>query len=257
MSACYELARGLVRGLVFPYLRIRASGLGEIPERGAVILAANHPNILDGLVLGLLCPRPLRFLVAEELFGNPVLARLLRWLGAIPVNRQGRKNGDALRAAQEALERGEALAIFPEGRTNNGLGLFPFKPGVAVLAARTGAPVVPAGLAYEPHIFPWGARVVRPGSVAITLGKALAAPAPEGQVEAFLDALREAIARQASQALGILGQEAGTGCPGRLARLAPGLVLVPLFAALSRFLAVRTVDAPLPQTIHPLRPPAA
>ncbi|MCA9796984.1 MAG: 1-acyl-sn-glycerol-3-phosphate acyltransferase, partial [Candidatus Eremiobacteraeota bacterium] len=138
----------VLRWLLFSIVRPDIRGLEEIPAKGPVILAGNHPNVLDGLVVGLASPRPVRFLVAGELFRVPGLAAFLNWLGCIPVDRRkGRGNGEALRAAVEALEQGHVLALFPEGKTNGGRAMLEFKPGVALLGLRTQAPVIPLGLA--------------------------------------------------------------------------------------------------------------
>ncbi|MGE0494728.1 MAG: lysophospholipid acyltransferase family protein [Vulcanimicrobiota bacterium] len=162
----------ILRWLLFSIVKPDIRGLEEIPAQGPVILAGNHPNVLDGLVVGLASPRPVRFLVAGELFRVPGLAAFLAWLGCIPVDRrQGRGNGDALRAAIEALEQGHVLALFPEGKTNGGRTLLEFKPGVALLGLRTGAPVIPLGLAGTEKAYPDGSFTIKPQGVGLVFGR--------------------------------------------------------------------------------------
>lgn len=217
----FEFLRRLVRPLVYSYLRPRVQGLEHIPASGPALLAGNHPNVLDGVILGLVSPRPVKFLVAGELFRNPLLGGFLRWAGAVPVDRSGGSNSEALNAATQALEAGEVVGLFPEGRTNNGGPLQDLRPGVAVLARRTGAPVIPFGIAGTERLYPWGSRQVRPGPVALQFAE----PSPAGEVQPALDRLRQDLLRCRGQAERLLADAPGpTGPAVPLA----GLVLVPL-----------------------------
>lgn len=213
----FETLRRLARPLVFSYLRPRVQGLEQIPAEGPALLAGNHPNVLDGVILALVSPRPVKFLVAGELFENPLLRGVLRWAGAVPVDRRGGSNRDAMRAAAEALEAGEVVGIFPEGKTNGGGPLHELRPGVAALAARTGAPVVPFGIAGTELRYPWGTHHVRPGPVAVRFGPPLAEPS--------LERVREALETRRAEAERLLADAPPpTGPAVPLA----GLVLVPL-----------------------------
>ncbi|ROR34710.1 lysophospholipid acyltransferase family protein [Inmirania thermothiophila] len=114
-----------------------------LPPEGPALVAANHVSGLDPLVLAAVSPRPLRFLIAREQYARWWLRPFFRAIGCIPVDRAHRPDR-ALRAALRALEAGEVVVIFPEGgiryRTERRRGL---KGGVAWLACRTGAPVLP------------------------------------------------------------------------------------------------------------------
>ena len=102
--------------------------------------------LLRQLGLLIVSPRPVRFLVAEELFFHPFLHWIFAGMGCIPVYRTQTNNGDALRAAVAALERGEVIGIFPEGTTSDLGRMRSVKRGVGLLALRTGAPIVPFGV---------------------------------------------------------------------------------------------------------------
>ncbi|MDM7924700.1 MAG: lysophospholipid acyltransferase family protein [bacterium] len=133
----------------FPLLRaffgVRVSGEGRFPEKGGVIVAVNHCANYDPVFAGLACPRQLAFLAKAELFRNPLLARLLRHLGSIPLHRGSADTG-ALRAAVEALESGKPLLLFPEGTRSRTGRLQQGRRGVGMLAARTGCPIQPVHL---------------------------------------------------------------------------------------------------------------
>lgn len=86
-----------------------------LPESGPALVVCNHLSGLDPLLLVAASPRPLRFLIAREEYERPWLKWLLRLIGCIPVDRSTRPEL-ALRAALRALQAGEVIALFPEGR---------------------------------------------------------------------------------------------------------------------------------------------
>ncbi len=146
-------------GLQNRALRVRARGLEHVPREGGVLLVANHCAYWDGIFLQTALGRPVGPLVRRELFNT----RLGRWFfaggGAIPVDRDGARNPEALNAAATALRDGRVIAIFPEGRRSGGreaegapflqagpVGLLSPKSGVGRLALATGVPVVPIGI---------------------------------------------------------------------------------------------------------------
>lgn len=132
----------------------RQRGRGRVAQRlpdGPIIVVANHTSYADGVLLALACRRlgrPLRLLATAGLFKAPVLGRLLRRLGFIPVNRGSVSAVHSLDAAAEALDRGEAIGLFPEGRITRDPGKWPerAKTGAVRLALRTGAPIVPVAM---------------------------------------------------------------------------------------------------------------
>jgi 1-acyl-sn-glycerol-3-phosphate acyltransferase len=128
--------------------RVTVSGLEHVPRDGPLIVVANHISNLDPpLVGGWLAPRLGRrphFLAKDALFAGP-LGWFLRSQGVIPV-KAGGSDMDAYRAARSALDAGDVVVILPEGtRSRDGVLAEP-RPGVALLATRTGVPVLPVGV---------------------------------------------------------------------------------------------------------------
>jgi len=137
-----NLLDGLNRLFCRRFHRLDAAITLPIPAQGSAVVVANHVSGLDPLLLIAASRRPLRFLIAREQYERFGLRWLFRAVGCIPVDRQGRPER-ALREALKSLERGEVVAVFPEGRihlpTDRPAGL---KPGAAMLARKTGSPVV-------------------------------------------------------------------------------------------------------------------
>ncbi len=200
-GALYWATRWVLRQLGFAYFRLEINGLAHLPTRGPAIVAGNHPSVLDGILLLIASPRPVRFLVAEEFFFHPSLHWLFNGMGCIPVYRTRSNNGDALHAAVEALRRGEVIGIFPEGTTLDGGRLRIVRRGVGLLALRTGAPVVPFGICGSGAAFPEGARIPRPGRINLTVAPAVtyvrstAHPVPAELLQRVLDDVRWEILR--------------------------------------------------------------
>ncbi len=160
---------GLCRFVAQSIARVKVSGLEGLPQDGPLIIAANHasnadPPLIGGWLGPALGRRP-TFLAKEALFQGPI-GVLIKSLGAEPV-KAGGNDIAAYRTAKGILDQGGVVAILPEGtRSFDGV-LGDPKPGVSMLATRTGTPVLPVGLSGTddliareqsfPHI---GARVI-------------------------------------------------------------------------------------------------
>jgi 1-acyl-sn-glycerol-3-phosphate acyltransferase len=142
----YQALRVPARAALERWFDLTVEGLESLPARGPYIIAANHHNYLDGVVLGVTVPHPIAFLVMPRVWrATPLHPLLHRRIGSIPLN-LARPDVGALRRALATLQGGGVVGIFPEGpfsvrgRLERGL------PGVALLALRAGVPVVPAGI---------------------------------------------------------------------------------------------------------------
>ena len=147
--------------------RVRIEGaLDEIPREGPVILAANHISNADAVILGAWLTKSLgrriHWLGKKEMFDWPVVGYVARNGGIHPVDR-GAADVDAFRTAERVLREGHILMIFPEGTRSPTGELQKPKDGLAMLALRTGAPIVPIGISNTDRVWPKGKLLPRPG----------------------------------------------------------------------------------------------
>jgi 1-acyl-sn-glycerol-3-phosphate acyltransferase len=155
------------RTIARSFTRVRIEGaIDDIPREGPVILAANHISNADPVILGAWLTKSLgrriHWLGKKELFDWPVVGWVARNGGIHPVDRAA-ADVDAYRMAERVLVEGHVLMIFPEGtRSPNGELQQP-KDGLAMLALRTGAPIVPIGISNTDRVWPKGQLLPRPG----------------------------------------------------------------------------------------------
>ena len=157
------------RAVVWAMLRLLArpsiEGRPDIPRRGALLVVANHASYVDPMLLAIALPRPLAFLAKEELFHPAPWGCALRAAGIIPV-RRGRADRQALDRALAVLHGGGALAVFAEGTRSADGRLQQAEPGVGMLAARSGAPILPVALLGTEHLRSLKGFLTRPHLIA-------------------------------------------------------------------------------------------
>lgn len=155
-AACRALTTLALTGLY----RHRVFGAGNVPREGAFVLVSNHQSHLDPPVIGTSAPRRVWFMARVGLFTNPLFARLIRALLAIPIDES---TGDikAIRAATEKLEAGEPVCLFAEGSRSPDGAMRPFKRGALLLIKRARCPIVPVAVEGCYDAFPRGARAPR------------------------------------------------------------------------------------------------
>ena len=149
--------------------RLEGRGTEHVPAQGPVLLVANHSSLLDPPLVGGVAPRQLSFMAKAELFRVPMFGALIRRLNARPVRREGADAG-ALRTALRVLQEGGVLLMFPEGTRGPEGALREPKPGAAMLAVMSGAPVVPVFIEGSGRAWPRGRTLPRPAKVRVTFG---------------------------------------------------------------------------------------
>lgn len=157
------------------WFRFRSRGRTNVPANGPVLLVSNHQSHLDPVLVGIACPRQLRFMARDTLFFWP-LGWLIRSLGAVPIQREGSGIG-GLRTTLQLLRDEEAVLVFPEGtRTVDGR-LQPLLPGFCALARRGGATIVPVAVSGAFAAMPRGRTIPRPHRIQLAFAPPIAPPA--------------------------------------------------------------------------------
>ncbi len=135
--------------LMHSLYRIGKHDLHHIPKEGAAVLVCNHVSFVDPVVIGAVCPRPMRFVMYHKIYNTPVAKHFFKQAGAIPIATQ-KENPQLLQQAYDtiaqALENGELVCIFPEGGLTPDGEVQPLKPGIERILERTPVPVIPMAL---------------------------------------------------------------------------------------------------------------
>jgi 1-acyl-sn-glycerol-3-phosphate acyltransferase len=170
-SLLYGILWMLVRSLAHLFFRFRVEGQEHVPKNGGVLLAANHASYLDIPILGCAVRRRLWHLGRRDLF-FPRLRPLFQALGWIPIsaNRLDRKGFEL---AIDLIRQGKAVVIYPEGGRSLTGKLRAGKPGIGIVVAQTGCPVIPVHIGGTHDALPPGASWPRMRPLSVRFGEAL------------------------------------------------------------------------------------
>ena len=165
--------------IVFPIFRFlfrgQTAGISNVPKAGGVVVVSNHGSHLDPPILGHALGRPIAFMAKAELFRVPILSFIISACGAYPVKR-GAGDREALRTASKRLIDGWATGVFLDGtRQENGRVNDP-KGGAALLASRTGCPILPVAIVNSHRAFPKGSFIPRFVSIHLKVGELIKPP---------------------------------------------------------------------------------
>ncbi len=204
-----RFARGWARAiLIFSGVRVRVLHRERLKEGRAFVVAANHQSYSDILVLLASLPLSVRFLAKRSIFRVPVLGWSIRAAGFVPVDRGNRARGiSTVEAALKLLKAGRSVVIFPEEtRTRTGE-LLPFKSGAALLALRSGFPLLAVGIAGTRRVLPRGTLQMSPGRVSLCVGPPIEVAGRSARERNDVTReLRQSIAELRDEAAGTLSQ---------------------------------------------------
>jgi 1-acyl-sn-glycerol-3-phosphate acyltransferase len=167
-----RFARGWSRTiLALSGVPVRVVHRERLRREDTAVVIANHESFADILVLLASLPMQVRFLAKRSVFRVPILGWSIGAAGFVPVDRGDRSRGGAtFDAALSRLEAGRSVVIFPEEtRTRTGE-LLPFKKGAALLALRSGRPLLPVAIAGTRRVLPRGPLLPSRGPAVLAVG---------------------------------------------------------------------------------------
>jgi 1-acyl-sn-glycerol-3-phosphate acyltransferase len=195
VAVFYRVCTWLMRAVVWTFGRYEVVGAARMPRHGPLIVVANHLNNADPPLLGASLPRRIRFMAKQELFDSPV-GWVVRGFGAFPV-RRFEADLRALRQAERILKEGGVLGMFPEGHRSRAGGMGPAQPGTALIALRSGAPLLPVAITGTEAITT-PLVLLRKPRIRVVVGEPFTLPATRRitaeQVQAGADAIMRRIA---------------------------------------------------------------
>ncbi len=169
----YTIVHAIGRLLFKLLFRIAVRGRENIPSKGPLIIAPNHLSFLDPPLVGVSSPRRLHYMAVAEVFKFFFIGNLTRRLGAFPVKKR-RADIAATKKALKILKDREALLIFIEGTRSPSGELLKPKPGVGMLAYRSGATIIPTLIVGSHRALPCKGRFIRPRKIKVSFGRPLA-----------------------------------------------------------------------------------
>jgi 1-acyl-sn-glycerol-3-phosphate acyltransferase len=157
----YKFARFIFKVYLLIFNRITIKGYENIPQSGGLIICSNHIHWLDPILIAVYIKRKISYMAKAELFKNKFFAIILKGINVFPVKR-GTADIAAIKNSLKLIKNGNVLGIFPEGTRSKDGNLKPAEPGVALIAIKTQAPVIPIRISGSYKIF---------DSINLTFGK--------------------------------------------------------------------------------------
>ncbi|MBB75935.1 MAG: 1-acyl-sn-glycerol-3-phosphate acyltransferase [Planctomycetaceae bacterium] len=165
----YSATRIVTRCLAVWLFRLRCRGRGQVPASGGALICCNHQSNIDPVVIGLCCDRQLIYLARKSLFRFGPFACLIRFYGAISIDRDG-AGLTGIKGILRQLKKERLVLMFPEGTRSRDGQIAPFKPGLCALARRARVPLVPVALDGAYDVLPRGRWWPRRTTVRVSFG---------------------------------------------------------------------------------------
>lgn len=153
-------------------MKVKVSGLENIPDDMNVIFTPNHQSYLDIFILLKYLNRPFRFVIMRKLFKVPIIGHHITQAGFISLDRKDRKSSiKTLHTIIDLLAKNESFVIFPEGKLTQDGSIGEFGRGASIIIQRSRIPVIPISIDGTFAVLPKGAWMLRPAEVRVTIGK--------------------------------------------------------------------------------------
>jgi len=178
MKILFRLGRGLARFCFKNLGRVEVIGRENVPDHGPLIVVANHLSFSDPPLLVCGIARPVYFIAKKELFSNPIIGFFMRGVHVSPFDRSG-SGAEALRLMLRMLAQDRAVVVFPEGHRSPDHTLKEGMLGVAYLALKSKATILPVGLSGTEKVSAWHMTVPL-CRMRINIGRPFAPPVLEG-----------------------------------------------------------------------------
>jgi 1-acyl-sn-glycerol-3-phosphate acyltransferase len=172
MTFWYLLGYSLSKAIAKTFFNYRVIGAENMIEDGPCIIAANHCSYLDPPLVGVACRRAIHYLARKSLLDLPILGPILPELNVIPVDQKNPQRA-ALMGAIRVVRNGGAVLIFPEGTRSSNGHLQAAHPGVGLVVAKTGAPVVPVRISGSFKALSRGHKIPRLVNLSANIGRPL------------------------------------------------------------------------------------
>jgi 1-acyl-sn-glycerol-3-phosphate acyltransferase len=180
------------------FYHIEVENRGRIPQKGPLIVAANHFSYMDPIALQTVFPRRISFMMTE-LYYEGRWKWFFHMLHCICIKEKG-SNIAALKQGIEALKKNDVLGIFPEGGVSREGRLQEGNPGIGFLVVKSGAPVIPAFITGTYEAFPKGAKIPKTSRIKVIFGRPMTFENMEaGENKKWIVKITKAIMEQIEQ----------------------------------------------------------
>lgn len=157
----FILGKSIFAFIFKTFFRLRIIGAENVPQKGPMVLCANHQSFIDPPLAGVALPRDLYFMARHDLFTIPVFGKIIRRVHAFPVKRSGAGDTAAFKHIFRLLEEGKAVLVFPEGTRSKDGNLQKGMPGAGFIAYQAKVPVIPCYIYGSWDVLPRNRNTVR------------------------------------------------------------------------------------------------
>lgn len=172
MTFWYLLGYSLSKAIAKTFFDYRVIGAANMIEEGPCLIASNHCSFFDPPLVGVACKRAIHYLARKSLLDWPVMGPLMPEWNVIPVDP---KNADrsALMGIIRVVRAGGAALVFPEGTRSPDGRLQDARPGLGMIVAKTGAPVVPVRIHGSYEVYNRNSKLPKRGAISVQVGQPL------------------------------------------------------------------------------------